>query len=264
MMEVSAMKARIKFSKYGSMKFIGHLDVMRYFQKAFRRSEIEMEYSQGYSPHQLISFAAPLGVGLTSDAEYVDIQISSGDSSPIMVERLNQVMSEGFEIHSFKRLDDDSKNAMSIVAAADYQVSFKDGYDMIANLKEQFEAFYRQEEINILKKTKKSEMMVNIKPYIYHISFEKDEFLKLTNQKRSEKESTAEVYKNSNVVYMQLATGSVTNIKPELVMEAFCQYLNIPFNEYAYQYHRLEVYADMGAEEVRKLISLDELGTEVI
>lgn len=264
MMEVSAMKARIKFSKYGSMKFIGHLDVMRYFQKAFRRSEIEMEYSQGFSPHQLISFAAPLGVGLTSDAEYVDIQISSSDSSAVMVERLNQVMSEGFEIHSFKRLDEDSKNAMSIVAAADYQVSLKDGYDMTANLKEQFEAFYKQEEINILKKTKKSEAMVNIKPYIYHISFEKDEFLQLTNQKRSEKKSTAEVYENSNVIYMQLATGSVANIKPELVMEAFCQYLDITFNEYAYQYHRLEVYADMGSEEVRQLVSLDDLGTEVM
>lgn len=55
------------------MRFIGHLDMMRYFQKAFRRSGIDIQYSQGYSPHQLISFAAPLGVGLTSTGEYMDI-----------------------------------------------------------------------------------------------------------------------------------------------------------------------------------------------
>ena len=56
------MKLRIKFSKHGSMKFIGHLDIMRYFQKAIRRSEIDVAYSEGFSPHQKMSFAAPLGV----------------------------------------------------------------------------------------------------------------------------------------------------------------------------------------------------------
>ena len=68
------MKARIKFSKVGSMRFIGHLDLMRFFQKAFRRAKIAISYSQGYSPHQLMSFASPLGIGLSSDAEYLDIR----------------------------------------------------------------------------------------------------------------------------------------------------------------------------------------------
>ena len=58
------MKARIKFQKYGYMKFIGHLDVLRYFQKAFRRAGYDSEYTQGFNPHQIMSFAAPLGVGL--------------------------------------------------------------------------------------------------------------------------------------------------------------------------------------------------------
>lgn len=49
------MKIRIKFRKYGTMKFIGHLDVMRYFQKAIRRSEVNIRYSEGFSPHQIMS-----------------------------------------------------------------------------------------------------------------------------------------------------------------------------------------------------------------
>ena len=64
------MKIRIKFRKWGAMKFIGHLDMMRYFQKAVRRANIDICYSEGYSPHQIMSFAAPLGVGITSDGEY--------------------------------------------------------------------------------------------------------------------------------------------------------------------------------------------------
>mgnify|MGYP001042815149 CR=1 FL=1 len=69
------MKIRIKFAKQGTMKFIGHLDVMRYFQKAMRRADVDIRYSEGFSPHQIMSFAAPLGVGITSDGEYLDIEV---------------------------------------------------------------------------------------------------------------------------------------------------------------------------------------------
>ena len=65
------MKIRIKFAKYGTMKFIGHLDMMRFFQKAIRRADIDIKYSEGFSPHQIMSFAAPLGVGIESRGEYM-------------------------------------------------------------------------------------------------------------------------------------------------------------------------------------------------
>ena len=54
------------------MKFIGHLDIMRFFQKALRRADIPVAFSGGFSPHMIMSFANPLGVGLTSDGEYFD------------------------------------------------------------------------------------------------------------------------------------------------------------------------------------------------
>ena len=65
------MKVRIRFAKYGALKFIGHLDVMRYFQKAIRRADLPIAYSEGFSPHQIMSFAAPLSVGHTSEGEYL-------------------------------------------------------------------------------------------------------------------------------------------------------------------------------------------------
>lgn len=74
------MKVRIKFAKSGVMKFIGHLDMMRYFQKAMRRADIDIKYSEGFSPHQIMSFAAPLGVGITSDGEYLDIEVNSTET----------------------------------------------------------------------------------------------------------------------------------------------------------------------------------------
>lgn len=240
------MKARIKFSKNASMRFVGHLDIMRYFQKALRRSEFDMKYSQGYSPHQLISFASPLGVGLSSDSEYLDLEIGDCLSSKEMVEKLNSTMVEGIEILSFGALSDKSKNAMSIVAGADYVVYVKEGYHICDQFKEKFEKFYKQEEINIVKKTKKSEKEVNIKPLIYSIWFEENG-----------------PFDSEQQVSMQIATGSVNNLKPDLVMKAFSEYLNIEYNPFAYQVHRLEIYADEGDESQRRLVSLESFTTQV-
>ena len=58
------MKIRIKFQKQGTVRFIGHLDVMRYFQKVMRRAEVDIRYSEGFSPHQIMSFAAARSLDL--------------------------------------------------------------------------------------------------------------------------------------------------------------------------------------------------------
>ena len=60
------MRVRVKFEKTGIMRYVGHLDLMRFFQKAVKRANLPIRYSEGFNPHQIMSFAAPLGVGLTS------------------------------------------------------------------------------------------------------------------------------------------------------------------------------------------------------
>ena len=84
-------KLRLKFSKNGPIKFIGHLDLMRYFQKAIRRADIDIKYSEGFSPHQVLSFAQPLSVGATSDGEYLDMTVNSMVSAQDIMDRLNSI-----------------------------------------------------------------------------------------------------------------------------------------------------------------------------
>lgn len=252
------MKVRMKFKKEGAMKFIGHLDVMRYFQKAIRRAEIDIQYSQGFNPHQLMSFASPLGVGLTSDAEYVDLVLGECGTSKEMIERLNAVMVEGFTVCGFNRVQDETKNAMSLVAGADYLVSLKDGYQICDkegfDFEKQFTVFMNQDQIEILKKSKKSERMVDIKPWIYSYSFDLDKVYE---------NSVAERYENGTAVLMKVTTGSVNNLKPELVLEAFCKYLGVEFNPYAWQLHRCEVYESLTPvtenvlADITSLVALD-------
>jgi len=240
------------------MKFIGHLDVMRYFQKAFRRADIDIAYSQGFNRHQLMSFALPLGVGLTSDGEYLDVQLNSTLSDEEMVKVLNEQMNEEIQAVSFHLLGDDAKNAMSIVGGADYGVFLKDGYKEIENFQEKFKAFLAKDSIIIEKKTKKSTQEVDIRPFIYQASCDKKEFEQIVG--RNYDVSVAEEYASEQMVFLQLSTGSVNNLKPDLVMEAFCQFAGCDYEKFAYQYHRYDLYADVSEEEnVHKLVSLGDL-----
>lgn len=220
-MEGSALKIRIKFTKQGSMKFIGHLDMMRYFQKAMRRANIDIKYSAGYSPHQIMSFAAPLGVGITSEGEYFDIEVNETLSSREAIKKLNEVMVDGVVITEYKLLPDNAKPAMSLVAAADYFLCRKDNQDDFWN---QIEDFRNQKQILITKKTKKSEIELDLKEFLFE----------LMQEERSGKKG----------VFMRLSSGSVQNIKPELIVEAYEHFLGTASEPYAIQEHRVEVYTE--------------------
>jgi len=240
------LKARIKFRKYGVMKFIGHLDIMRYFQKVMRRADIPIAFTQGFSPHMIMSFAQPLGVGVTSDAEYFDIELTEPIASKRAIEQMNQANVEGIEIVSFVEIPDDKKcSGMTIVAAAEYAVSLLESNkssditcDITDAWKEKIAAFMAQPEIRILKQTKRSEKEVDIKPMIYDMEV------------------------CDNRICMFLATGSEQNLKPDLVMKAFLNFAGEP-EDTPLHYHRLEVYAK-NPENSRELISLEELGKEII
>lgn len=271
---MSDMKARLKFSKIGSMRFIGHLDVMRYFQKAFRRAEIEVSYSKGFSPHQLMSFASPLGIGLSSDAEYLDVTLEKCDFPEKMTERINAVMNDEITVKDFTILDDDAKPSMAMLSACDYMICIKPDKDNPltddAFAKEAVRKIKEAEKIEILKKTKRSEKIVDIKPNIYHIETDIKAFCDDTKNDYGRLEIDTSFYKP--VIYCQLTAGSVVNIKPELVLEAVMQMNGFEYNPLDYQIHRLEMYADETAKkgEVHlpssetpcKLVPLSEYGKQ--
>ena len=235
------MKIRIKFSKQGVMRFIGHLDIMRYFQKAMRRAHIDIAFTEGFSPHMIMSFAAPLGVGLTSDGEYMDIEIRTPVSSEDAIRQLNEVMVEGMKVLSFRQIEEGKAGkAMSLVAAADYTVSFRPGYEPEGDWQSKLEEFIQKDSILVLKKTKKSEVETDIRPMIYQLSVKDDK------------------------VHMTLATGSAANLKPELVMSAFLKSEGLDLDPFALSVNRDEVYADIGTEENRKLTSLESLGEDIV
>lgn len=243
--EGRVMKARLKFSKIGSMRFIGHLDVMRYFQKAFRRANIRVSYSQGYSPHQLMSFASPLGIGLSSDGEYLDIVLDDEEMTDDFLEKINAQMNEEITVKAFTRLQDDAKTSMSLLAACDYMICAKPMQSTFlqdnAKRKQMIGEIKEASSLLVTKKTKRSEKIVDIRENIYCIADDITSFEKETGQIYGDLSLEQEY---EPLLFFQLTAGSIINIKPELVLELMHEKLGQEFRWTDFQIHRLEMYGD--------------------
>ena len=117
---------------------------------------------------------------------------------------------------------------MSIIAAADYEVGFRE--DMVPcdgeQLRAAVESFMSRPEIRVIKKTKKSEREIDIRPLIYQM-----------------------VVQENGKIFMQVAAGSATNLKPELVMQTLCRLESLEENDYAWLVTRCDMYADKGNEQ---------------
>ncbi len=234
-MSEETYKIRIKYVKSGVLKYIGHLDLMRFFQKAFKRAGVDVAYSQGFSPHQLMSFAAPLALGVTSEGEYFDAEFNSLESSEELVRRLNEQMVDGVYVKDVILLPEKAKKAMSIVAASDYLISFNNE-DIKDAVLEKVPYLLKKETIEVFRKTKKNEKVEDIKKGIYKLEL------------------------NGDKIYMFLATGSEYNLKPESVIEALCKEADVTYNRFDYQIHRVETYYKNAND---KLVSLLETGTKI-
>lgn len=234
------MRVRIKYSKNGVMKFISHLDVMRYFQKALRRAGVDIAYSGGFSPHQIMSFAAPLGLGMCSNGEYMDIEVNSAEGGAAhMQERLNAVMAPGMEILSVKALPDSAGNAMASVKAARYSVAWQASGDPGFDLHSQAEALLSCDEIPFRKETKKGEKEMDLRSGIYELSV------------------------RNGRLEMLVDASSGGNIRPQMVLEALYRAAGavFPQSPAAFAITREETYT-AGGEDGQPFLPLDAAGED--
>ena len=228
------MKVRIKFAKYGVMKYIGHLDIMRYFQKCMRKADVDISYSSGFSPHQIMSFASPLGVGVESNGEYFDIELLSGSAKSVM-DSLNSVMVSGMKILSVTKLPDGVKNAMASIVAARYTVVMKEGFIQENTDDSKVDDFLKREHINIIKQTKKNEIEFDLRPHIYEFSYDR------------------------NAYKMLIDASSSGNIKPLSVIEEYARFCGKEITPSKYQIIREEFYT---YDDNNEFIPLEALGED--
>ncbi len=220
------MNIRLKFTKGNEVKYISHLDLMRVFQRAIRRTGIPVSYSIGFNPHQEISFVAPLSLGVTSAAEYVDFRLADKMDVEEIINRLNSSMPEGIRILGGIKLRDNPKSAMSVVSHARYKIRMIIENVTAEELNKSIEDFAAQESIKVMKEQPKKGFAlkeVDIKPMI-------------VGMKLSESRETM------HIIDCLLLSGSKGNLKPELLMMAFKEFTG--YNIVGIRINREEVYAE--------------------
>lgn len=113
---------RLRFSVGEPGRFISHLDVLRLMSRAVRRAGLPIAYSQGFSPTPRLAFASSLPVGVTSAAEYVDLQLNTPVEWEQVKNRLNDVLPDGFRILAGAALPEKYPPLMSLITTARYQI----------------------------------------------------------------------------------------------------------------------------------------------
>lgn len=226
------MRIRCKFTKLGYVKFVGHLDTVRMFQRAIRVARIPIAYSQGFNPHAKVYFAMPLSVGVGSTGEYIDIITSEDVNVQKVKEDLNSILPEGISILKASAIEEGTPSLMSLVTTADYKIIFEKEQlteEDIAGAKEKISG----ESLVVLKKGKKKTSEVDIKPLI--------------------KDFKLEINEGAVSVCTKVAAGSGSNLSVDLLLKSIFE-KDVDALEYSVE--RLELYA--GEDE--DLLPLSQVG----
>lgn len=191
------MKVRFKYEKNEPVKYVGHLDVMSMFDRVFRRCDIRIQFSQGFTQRSQIIFALPSSVGVISKCEFFEVEIPdiTKQDIPSIVDKLNNNLPIGFRI--IEAIETEEKaSIVTRVVGADYEINIKT--KEISKIQQLF----NQEQIYVERVAKNGiKYDMNIKPYILEFKIEK-------------------VNDNQLKILTKLKSGSNENLKPDYVISA--------------------------------------------
>ena len=210
---VSKFDFYARYKKFGRAKYISHLDMVRVFNRVFRRGNIPVYYSEGFNPHPKISFALPLSVFYESECEILLFSVTEDLSTDELLKRFQSAMPEGLEITKVCEGKPDIKHLSYAL------------YNVYAPLptKDELDAFLSLSEMIIPKKTKSGIKETNIRSDVHEIKLEDDHMT------------------------MLLSAGSSSNLKPDVVVNAMNKYIdNYTANDA--EYLRKAIFTDQMKE----------------
>jgi len=98
------MKKRVYFDKFEEMKFISHLDLLRFFDRLLKKSQIPVKYSQGFHPRPKMSFGSPVSLGTEAYDEMMDFELETPMSNEEVFKRLNSSNVVGFKVNKVEEV----------------------------------------------------------------------------------------------------------------------------------------------------------------
>lgn len=157
------MRMLLRFGKNARLRFISHLDLQRFFQRALNRTGLPIAYTQGFNPHPVMSFASALAMGWTSEYEVVDVRLAVPIGRGRAEAAMRSALPEDLPVLQVKMVDDRRPAPMAQVRLADYRIALEDA-EARAAVFAAIPGFLVEETVMALRKTKSGEKPVNIRP----------------------------------------------------------------------------------------------------
>ena len=209
-------KLRLRFKKTGRAVYISHLDLMQTMQRAFSRAGYELRYSEGFNPRPQISIALPLSVGAASICEIMDFKLKYDTDLDLLPAVLTAALPEGIEIIEAYEPERKAAELKWLKVGGVFEYDRGDCREMVDRLK----AYYGQDAIVIMKRTKRGQGETDIRPAIHSIEF-----------------TAAE----ENVRVEAVISAQEPTLNPELLAQALSQTAPELAPDYA-KFTRLETY----------------------
>lgn len=205
------MRMIVVFEKGLPVRHIGHLDLMRTMQRALRRTDLPIRYSNGFNPHIQLSFAAPLSVGVVGLREVMDVPMSAEVTGAYFQQAMNRVLPSCLRVVSARSVSDTFPTLMALVAGSRIRIQLSICAEA-TRIAEVFPAFMEAAECVTLRKTKSGENMTNIRPFIA--------------------EGSLEVTGTEAIIRCVIQNRQDGSLKPAVLMQALCKLAGITSVDY--------------------------------
>ena len=123
------MRIRITFAKQGALRYTGHLDLHKLWERAARRAELPLAYSQGFHPQPKMTIAAALPLGFSSRCEVIDMRLEHDVPLDGMQEKLQQTLPTGIQVSNVESVDEKLPALQTQVASVEYEVNLTEAVD---------------------------------------------------------------------------------------------------------------------------------------
>jgi len=133
------MRIRITFVKQGALRYTGHLDLHKLWERAARRAELPLAYSQGFHPQPKMNMAAALPLGFSSRCEVLDMKLEHDIPLDDLATRINETLPTGLQVVNIEQVDERAPALQTQVASAEYEVTLTEPIDA-SELKRKVEA----------------------------------------------------------------------------------------------------------------------------
>jgi radical SAM-linked protein len=193
-MVVPRSRVRLLWSREESVRFVGHLATMRVFERAIRRAELPVGYTQGFHPRQKLAFGPPLTLGYTSRTEYLDIQLDTPFQQE-MISKLNRALPSGYQISQGRPILGKTTSLSSLINTACYEVILP---DVGIITQEAVDELLSRETITIRRIKGEETREVDVRKSVTNLE------LRLSN--------------GINILYMELTMGNLGFVKPEEIL----------------------------------------------